>query len=138
MGRRRRRPHFQHVGWALYEWPFPKCRPDDPGRHAEAVAWHPTASKFGCAEAPDRILWNIHSLSLYTPSSFRKNTICCSLINSRFGGSLTRAGGCVSPELPCLALKTRSRCVCHSDLVSFLAFKEILFELATPKMGWSI
>ena len=31
------RPHFQHVGWALYEWPFAQCRANDPGRHVEAV-----------------------------------------------------------------------------------------------------
>jgi hypothetical protein len=32
-----RRPHFQHVGWALYEWPFAQCRANDPGRHVEVV-----------------------------------------------------------------------------------------------------
>src|SRR4029077_9669425 len=32
-----RRPHFQHVGWAVYEWPFAQCRANDPGGHVEMV-----------------------------------------------------------------------------------------------------
>ena len=32
-----RRPHFKHVGWAVYERRFAQCRPNDPGRHVEAV-----------------------------------------------------------------------------------------------------
>ena len=31
------RPHFQHVGWAFYEWPFAQCGANDPGRHVEVV-----------------------------------------------------------------------------------------------------
>src|SRR5271165_370190 len=31
------RPHFQYVGWTIYEWPFAHCRANDPGRHVEAV-----------------------------------------------------------------------------------------------------
>ena len=30
-------PHFQHVGRAVYEWPFTQCGANDPGRHVELV-----------------------------------------------------------------------------------------------------
>ena len=32
-----RRPHFQHVGRAVYDWSFALCRANDPGRHVEVV-----------------------------------------------------------------------------------------------------
>src|SRR6266404_1778097 len=31
------RTHFQHLRWAVYEWPFAQCRANDPGRHVKVV-----------------------------------------------------------------------------------------------------